>query len=146
MDALGPSIPYQAYLSSLFPTLSITVKPKADSLYTIVGAASVAAKVTRDAWIKGWVYEEGRPCPAIARAELDNVGLTNAHPLVKGGEVPMGSGYPSGEILPSSVAAFLTLTVYCRSPNSDLVEVSAGTDIWFSVCRPLFLGHGQNHA
>lgn len=58
VDALGPSVPYQAYLSSLYPTMSITVTPKADSKFKIVGAASIAAKVTRDAWIEGWKFEE----------------------------------------------------------------------------------------
>ncbi|GJJ08647.1 hypothetical protein Clacol_002866 [Clathrus columnatus] len=79
VDALGPSAPYQAYLSSIFPTLEITVKPKADSIYTIVGAASVAAKVTRDAWIERWIFEE---------TEFE-------HPAIKGVEIPTGSGYPS---------------------------------------------------
>ena len=111
VDALGPSIPYQTYLSILFPTLSITVKPKADSLYTIVSAASVAAKVTRDAWIEGWVYEEARPCSAI-RVATDpyNIDSTGGHVLVKGSEEPMGSGYPSGEIGTWFVTEFPALT------------------------------------
>ncbi|QRV75207.1 ribonuclease H2 subunit A [Ceratobasidium sp. AG-Ba] len=58
VDALGPSVPYQKYLSQLFPTAQVTVCPKADSIYTIVGAASVAAKVTRDAWIENWMFSE----------------------------------------------------------------------------------------
>jgi ribonuclease H2 subunit A len=58
VDALGPSVPYQAYLSGLFPTISITVETKADSKWKIVGAASVAAKVTRDAWIEQWQFAE----------------------------------------------------------------------------------------
>ncbi|KAF8575972.1 ribonuclease HII [Ramaria rubella] len=89
VDALGPSIPYQAYLSSLFPTLSITVKPKADSIYTIVGAASVAAKVTRDAWIEGWVYEEEQP--QTNSESTDGIQRVS----VKGSGEPLGSGYPS---------------------------------------------------
>ncbi|KAG8805422.1 hypothetical protein FRC17_005525, partial [Serendipita sp. 399] len=35
VDALGPAEKYQAYLQSRFPTLSITVRNKADSLYKI---------------------------------------------------------------------------------------------------------------
>lgn len=108
VDALGPSIPYQAYLSSLFPTLSITVKPKADSIYTIVGAASVAAKVTRDAWIEGWVYEEARPFPISAPADTESIAEANVECIkVKGSDVIMGSGYPSGELYPQSVTALL---------------------------------------
>ncbi|KAF8606569.1 ribonuclease H2 subunit A [Ceratobasidium sp. AG-I] len=58
VDALGPSVPYQKYLSELFPTAQITVCPKADSIYAIVSAASIAAKVTRDAWIENWMFAE----------------------------------------------------------------------------------------
>ena len=80
VDALGPIIPYQQMLSSLFPGISFTVAAKADSKFKIVGAASVAAKVTRDAWIEGWLFEE-------------------EHPLAEGKEsrwnTEMGSGYPS---------------------------------------------------
>ncbi|KAH9945191.1 ribonuclease H2 subunit A [Epithele typhae] len=63
VDALGKTGPYQAYLSSLFPDIAFTVETKADMKYKVVGAASVAAKVTRDAWIEGWVYEECTPPP-----------------------------------------------------------------------------------
>jgi ribonuclease H2 subunit A len=46
--------------------IKFTVCPKADSLFKIVGAASIVAKVTRDRYIEGWE-----------------------------GGVEMGSGYPS---------------------------------------------------
>ncbi|KZT40444.1 ribonuclease H2 subunit A [Sistotremastrum suecicum HHB10207 ss-3] len=84
VDALGPSVPYQAYLSSLYPTMDITVTPKADSKYKIVGAASVAAKVTRDAWIEGWGFEE-----EYLDGDLEGGGGGK-----KWGE-SLGSGYPS---------------------------------------------------
>ncbi|KAJ7601758.1 ribonuclease H-like domain-containing protein [Mycena polygramma] len=58
VDALGTTTTYQAYLSSRFPGISFTVESKADDKFKIVGAASVAAKVTRDACIEGWVFEE----------------------------------------------------------------------------------------
>jgi len=81
VDALGPSAQYQKYLSGLFPEISITVQPKADSTFPIVSAASIAAKVTRDAWIDGWVFEEA------ARIKEDA-----APPWLS---APRGSGYPS---------------------------------------------------
>ncbi|KAI0030133.1 ribonuclease HII [Vararia minispora EC-137] len=58
VDALGPTKPYQTYLTSQFPGINFTVAAKADDKFKIVGAASVAAKVTRDAWIEGWLFEE----------------------------------------------------------------------------------------
>ncbi|KAF8071951.1 ribonuclease H-like domain-containing protein [Lyophyllum atratum] len=81
VDALGPTVPYQAYLSGLFPGIEFTVANKADSKFKIVGAASVAAKVTRDACLEGWVFEE-----SIAQDGTAVPGLPDA---------PMGSGYPS---------------------------------------------------
>ncbi|PFH52972.1 hypothetical protein AMATHDRAFT_138731 [Amanita thiersii Skay4041] len=73
VDALGTTTTYEAYLSSLFPGINFTVTAKADSKFKIVGAASVAAKVTRDACIEGWTFEEGE-------SEWSN---------------EVGSGYPS---------------------------------------------------
>ncbi|EAU85381.1 ribonuclease H2 subunit A [Coprinopsis cinerea okayama7 len=58
VDALGNTSTYEAYLSSLFPGIDFTVANKADSKFKIVGAASVAAKVTRDVCIEEWVFEE----------------------------------------------------------------------------------------
>ncbi|KAJ7593126.1 ribonuclease H-like domain-containing protein [Mycena floridula] len=74
VDALGNTTTYEAYLSSLFPGIKFTVEMKADAKYKIVGAASVAAKVTRDACIEEWAFEE--------------VGYTNP-------SSELGSGYPS---------------------------------------------------
>ncbi|KAI9060644.1 hypothetical protein FKP32DRAFT_1632731 [Trametes sanguinea] len=86
VDALGKTGPYQEYLSSLFPDISFTVTAKADQKFKIVGAASVAAKVTRDAWIEGWVYEELH-APSSDATETASVQARWA------GET--GSGYPS---------------------------------------------------
>ena len=78
MDALGNTSAYESYLSKIFPGIQFTVTAKADSKFKIVGAASVAAKVTRDAWITGWLYEEHLASPSYKFPEN------------------LGSGYPSG--------------------------------------------------
>lgn len=83
VDALGPAEKYQAYLQSRFRSLQITVRNKADSLYKIVGAASVAAKVTRDFLVEDWVWEE-----AVRNGTVDGKAIWG-----KGSG--LGSGYPS---------------------------------------------------
>ena len=49
IDTIGSPQVYQKKLERIFPTTMITVAKKADSLYPCVSAASVCAKVTRDA-------------------------------------------------------------------------------------------------
>lgn len=75
IDTIGPPATYQKKLERIFPTFSITVAKKADSLYPCVSAASVCAKVTRD-------------------AALD-VLYTAYSGSEDGGQVVWGSGYPS---------------------------------------------------
>ena len=75
IDTIGPPATYQKRLERIFPTLSITVAKKADSLYPCVSAASVCAKVTRD-------------------AALDVLYTSYTGPDDKGA-VAWGSGYPS---------------------------------------------------
>lgn len=77
VDALGPAQQWQDRLSSAFPTVKFLVCPKADSLFKIVGAASIIAKVTRDRYIEHWSDPEG--------------------PIAGDEAVVRGSGYPSGE-------------------------------------------------
>ncbi|KIK25023.1 hypothetical protein PISMIDRAFT_28916 [Pisolithus microcarpus 441] len=79
VDALGTTTSYETYLSSLFPGIQFTVTQKADSKFKIVGAASVAAKVTRDACVEGWSFEE------LQNIEADEGVFSR----------DFGSGYPS---------------------------------------------------
>lgn len=75
IDTIGPPATYQKKLERIFPSVSITVAKKADSLYPSVSAASVCAKVTRDAALDVLYTAYGDP--------------ENA------GEILWGSGYPS---------------------------------------------------
>ncbi|KGB76916.1 ribonuclease HII [Cryptococcus deuterogattii 99/473] len=83
VDALGPAPQWQARLTAIFPTIKFTVCPKADSLFKIVGAASIVAKVTRDRYVHGWVDPEDVVHRATDAKSED------------GEEVIRGSGYPS---------------------------------------------------
>lgn len=95
VDALGNTSTYERYLSGLFPGIQFTVTAKADSKFKIVGAASIAAKVTRDAWITSWTYEENDANPTYTWPE------------------ERGSGYPSGTEQTGSLF----------TPLADVVEI-----------------------
>ncbi|MCJ1438297.1 hypothetical protein MMC27_007685 [Xylographa pallens] len=77
IDTIGSPSVYQKKLERIFPTTMITVAKKADSLYPCVSAASVCAKVTRDAALE--------VCYRSYRLEED------LEAVVEG----WGSGYPS---------------------------------------------------
>jgi len=59
LDTVGDPKKYRRLLKRKFPTLSITVCPKADVIYPIVSAASICAKVIRDQTLKSWQFKEG---------------------------------------------------------------------------------------
>ncbi|KRZ23704.1 Ribonuclease H2 subunit A [Trichinella pseudospiralis] len=54
LDTVGPTEKYEAKLKKRFPKIDILVSKKADSLHTIVSAASICAKVTRDNYLSQW--------------------------------------------------------------------------------------------
>ncbi|KAH7101559.1 ribonuclease H-like protein [Auriculariales sp. MPI-PUGE-AT-0066] len=90
VDALGNTTSYQSQLSKLFPGITFDVRPKADSIFKVVGAASVAAKVTRDAWVENWVFEE---IPKVSSANPDaDIEIIEAPSWAT---AVRGSGYPS---------------------------------------------------
>ncbi|KAJ4348046.1 uncharacterized protein N0V89_009418 [Didymosphaeria variabile] len=85
IDTIGRPEVYQKKLERIWPTVQITVAKKADSLYPVVSAASVCAKVTRDAALDT-CYE-----PYQNAAGNDSVNETSNDK----GVVVWGSGYPS---------------------------------------------------
>lgn len=58
VDTVGPADKYEDKLSKIFPGINVTVRPKADSLFPIVSAASICAKVARDHAVKHWRFAE----------------------------------------------------------------------------------------
>ena len=109
VDALGATGPYEKLLSSHFPGINFTVTAKADSKYKIVGAASVAAKVTRDAWIEGWVFEED----AYESSET-----TGTQGVKRIWSEELGSGYPSGLYILVILSRPQKLTCTFPDPNT----------------------------
>lgn len=82
IDTIGQPATYQKKLERIFPTIKITVAKKADSLYPCVSAASVCAKVTRDAALEV-LWED------VSRRREAEEGS------VKEESIAWGSGYPS---------------------------------------------------
>ncbi|XP_071448254.1 ribonuclease H2 subunit A [Hetaerina americana] len=59
VDTVGPAEKYEEKLSAIFPEYKVTVRSKADSLFPIVSAASICAKVVRDFALQSWIFKEG---------------------------------------------------------------------------------------
>ena len=79
IDTIGNPQTYQKKLERIFPTTVITVAKKADSLYPSVSAASVCAKVTRDAALEVCYQSYTVKETADSKVSIDG----------------WGSGYPS---------------------------------------------------
>lgn len=78
VDTVGPKEKYQQKLKGLFPQIGkIRVENKADSLFHVVSAASICAKVVRDRAVREWKFPEGTE---VVPPDID-----------------YGSGYPGGE-------------------------------------------------
>lgn len=119
IDTVGQPEAYQKKLERVFPGVMITVAKKADRDYPVVSAASVVAKVTRDAALEvSWeAYAEQK-----ADGDVDNE-------KEKGAETGWGSGYPSdgrsmnwmkGNMDP--VFGWGTETRFSWGPAKDMLE------------------------
>ena len=125
IDTVGNPQSYQKKLERLFPALSITVAKKADSLYPCVSAASVCAKVTRDAALEA-CYET-----LVKERSGESVGH-----MADG----WGSGYPSDgkcvSWLKKDMDAIFGWGPECRfswGTVKELLEAKTGTKVNWPV-------------
>jgi ribonuclease H2 subunit A len=97
IDTIGQPAAYQKKLERVFPTAKITVAKKADSLYPCVSAASVCAKVTRDAALEVLytAYTSGATDQDADKMDIDAVEESQGSQEAKPTEPDWGSGYPS---------------------------------------------------
>ncbi|GBN21810.1 Ribonuclease H2 subunit A [Araneus ventricosus] len=118
VDTVGPPEKYQAKLAALFPDIKITVAKKADSLYPIVSAASICAKVARDNAVKSWQFSEGEQFQ----------------------DVEYGSGYPNDPVTKKFLAnnidpvfGFPQFVRFSWSTAEKILESSAAKIEWEEV-------------
>jgi ribonuclease H2 subunit A len=92
VDTIGSPAVYQKKLERVFPTAKVVVAKKADSLYPCVSAASVCAKVTRDAALEVLWRDHSKADKAMLRSSGD---AEEEMKVDEEEEVAWGSGYPS---------------------------------------------------
>lgn len=133
VDALGPSQIWQDKLSAAFPSIKFTVCPKADSIYKIVGAASIIAKVTRDRYIEHW-------------SDPESQGLN----IQQGqDQVVRGSGYPSGEFVGRVARLSVESSCHsntCRPQDSSISPRRCGSSVWIQGHYAFLLGDSAGFA
>lgn len=110
LDTVGPADKYKEKLERNFPDLEFVVSKKADSLYTVVSAASICAKVIRDRIVSNWKFREG---------DFDGKSY--------------GSGYPSGEISSPSWMRYSLIFQIFRSKNEGIFEKKSRQHLWLSI-------------
>ncbi|KAL1306562.1 hypothetical protein AAFC00_005250 [Neodothiora populina] len=133
IDTIGQPATYQRKLERIFPTVNITVAKKADSLYPCVSAASVCAKVSRDAALD---VEYDNFKEAVARDDARAKKALPEHPAAG-----WGSGYPSdarcSSWLKHNMDPHFGWGTECRyswSTTKDLLDSKSGAKVtWPTV-------------
>jgi ribonuclease H2 subunit A len=82
IDTVGIAHHYQRRLEQEFPGIDFTVESKADANYAVCSAASVVAKVLRDALLQNWTFSEA-------------ASSSSSNSCLLPGDNKFGSGYPS---------------------------------------------------
>jgi len=126
VDTVGPPETYQEKLKQIFPELNITVSKKADSLFPIVSAASICAKVTRDYRLRNWKLKE----------HLDGLSI-----------MKFGSGYPSDPLTKTwlrknmdPVFGFPSVVRFSWKTTSNILQNAAVDVIWSKTDLDEFYG------
>eukprot|EP00514_Thraustochytrium_sp_LLF1b_P007921 CAMPEP_0184536628 /NCGR_PEP_ID=MMETSP0198_2-20121128/16548_1 /TAXON_ID=1112570 /ORGANISM="Thraustochytrium sp., Strain LLF1b" /LENGTH=307 /DNA_ID=CAMNT_0026929797 /DNA_START=5 /DNA_END=928 /DNA_ORIENTATION=+ len=112
VDAVGNCERYQQRLSRDFPNACVTVKPKADAIYKVVGAASIYAKVTRDRSLKSWVFRE--------QYASDGTPLATGSPTFELLRLPRGR--EDREMVAGECEPYFRVPVYCKAFLEDYKE------------------------
>ncbi|CAO1626561.1 unnamed protein product [Sympodiomycopsis kandeliae] len=119
VDTVGDPKTYTKTLQSYFPQarhkhIQWTVTSKADSIYPIVGAASIAAKVTRDRWVEDWHYAEN----------VGDVDLSSENGLQQESSTPEESSQP-----PSPTKKG-TASKKRKRPEAPVISISTPRAFW----------------
>jgi len=90
IDTVGNPESYKRRLQAEFPGIQFVVESKADAKYAVCSAASVVAKVMRDALLEHWKFSEP-PLQKEQQAQAEGATTTAL-------STSFGSGYPSDPI------------------------------------------------
>ncbi|TIB69214.1 hypothetical protein E3P77_00689 [Wallemia ichthyophaga] len=155
VDTVGPAKSYQSKLEVAFPNIGFTVASKADSLFPIVSAASIAAKVTRDAIIDNWTFVEPINTNSYAstssskklKSENSSIDVSEDHDQ----PMKLGSGYPGD---PNTVAwlknnldsvfGLPQLARFSWSTVKNLLESNSHCVNWMDDNENVFKTYGNN--
>lgn len=145
VDTVGDPERYQAKLADLFPMLQVVVEKKADSKFPVVSAASICAKVPRDALLNNWPCDDPRVCSDRnwgcgypGDKETQRWTKVNLHPVFGWPDLVRFSWGPSKEVLDKEPRAHGACVV--RWPDEEGAEAAGAQQQRDSMAA--FLGRG----